>query len=178
MAFQQDRNPQPVSGTVAISGTVPVSGTVSVNTHAVTVSGTPNVAVTNIPEVTIGDQPVAVTFDQIVTEDTERYFNPTMTNNSDVSVETFLTAGTIVEVLSLSFACSDNNVFAITIKNQTGISDANKLCVLYCVGSINATPNIKHTIASATSLVVHVQRISGSGSANMALSMVYRLTPP
>lgn len=135
----------------------------------------------NPQPVSIAD-PVEVIVNSVTVSDTSRYFNANIADDdTDVTIQSNITTGHIVEILSINLACGDTtDVFSIHIKSALGLLDADKIGVLYCIGGINTSPNIRFTIpgTSDNDLIVSINRISGSGTANVAFSVVYRVTAP
>jgi hypothetical protein len=160
MAFQPDLNPQPISGNVGITGT-------------------PSVSISGTPTVTIGSQPISVSVNASVVEDTGRYYDDDITIGSDQTLESNLATGTVIEVININLASADDIVFKIIIKSALGGVESNWMGVFYCRGSFNASPNLQFTVPSSTNdnLIVEVERI-GVGSSDVSFSMVYRITPP
>jgi hypothetical protein len=153
MAIVIQPNPLPISGSVSITGT---------------------------PTVNIGNEPIEVTVNATVVEDTSRYFNDDMTLSSDTTIESNLDIGTVIEILNVNIACTDSNLFKIAVKSAPGVSDADVICIFYCIGSINVTPNIRFTVPdhSSDNIELNVRRLSGAGSADVAVSLIYRITAP
>lgn len=116
-----------------------------------------------------------VSVDTVVTEDTVNFINANYNVGSSafITLESSLTSGTIVEILSFNLYSTDAGS-AHTIEFELG---STVFYTFYIGQTTFQVLNVKTTVSGTQNFKFRVQE-STAGTTNPSVSVVYRITPP